>query len=91
MADAGSTIHLALGQRVLVNLGTGLDWTVTVSDPSVLARVPGITIVRGAQGLYAAQKLGRAIISAVGDLACRKSTPPCMAPSLLVSVTVIVT
>jgi hypothetical protein len=79
-----------VGQRVLVTLGTDLDWTVTVSDQSVLARVPGITIVRGAQGLYEAQKAGRATISAVGDPACRKSTPPCMAPSLLVSVTVIV-
>jgi hypothetical protein len=79
-----------VGQRVLVKLGTDLDWTVTISDQSVLARVPGITIVRGAQGLYVGMKTGRATISAVGDPACRKSTPPCMAPSVLVSVAVIV-
>jgi hypothetical protein len=77
-------------QQVLVKLGTSLDWTVTVSNQAVLTRVPGITIVLGAQGLYAARKAGRATIRAVGDAACRKSTPPCMVPSQVVSVAVVV-
>lgn len=87
-ADEGSTIEIAVGQRLLVELGTGLDWTVTVTDPLVLALVPRITIVRGAQGLYVGKTAGSATITAVGDPACRKSSPPCMAPSRLVSVTV---
>ena len=76
---------------MLIQLGTDLNWTVTISDPEVLARVPGITIVRGAQGLYVARQAGQATISAVGDPPCRNSTPPCMAPSVLVAVTVMVT
>jgi hypothetical protein len=76
-----STIKVARGEHVLVKLGTDFDWTVTVSDPLVLARVPGVTLVLGAQGLYVAQAAGQNTISAVGDPPCRKSTPPCGAPS----------
>jgi hypothetical protein len=89
-ADASSTIKVVRGERVLVKLGTDFDWTVTVSDPLVLSRVPGVTLVVGAQGLYVAQSAGQATISAVGDPPCRKSTPPCMAPSLLISVIIAV-
>jgi hypothetical protein len=89
-ADAGSTIRVARGDHVLVKLGTDFDWTVTVSDPQILGRVPGVALVVGAQGLYVAQATGQATISAVGDPPCRKSTPPCMAPSLLVSVIIAV-
>jgi hypothetical protein len=79
-----------VGDRILVELGTDLDWTVTVSDPRVLGRVPGVTLIRGAQGLYVALRAGSATISAVGDPPCRKSQPPCMAPSLLKSVAMLV-
>jgi hypothetical protein len=89
-ADAGATIRLAVKQRVLVKLGTALEWTVTIGNEAVLARVPGITLVRGAQGLFEARKAGRATIYAVGDAACRKATPPCMVPSLLVTVRVVI-
>jgi hypothetical protein len=89
-AEAGSTISVARGERVLVRLGTDFDWTVTVSDPRVLARVPGVTLVSGAQGLYVAEAAGQATISAVGDLPCRKSHPACMTPSLLISVIIAV-
>jgi hypothetical protein len=46
----------------MVNPGSGYTSapTVTISDPEVLARVPGITLVRGAQGLYEARQAGRA-------------------------------
>jgi hypothetical protein len=89
-ADAGTTIRLAVKQQVLVKLGTALEWTVTISNQAVISRVPGITIVVGAQGLYQARKAGRATIYAVGDAACRKATPPCMVPSLLVTVRVVI-
>jgi hypothetical protein len=49
--------------------------------PSVLARTQ---VRRDADDTALA--VGQATISAVGDPPCRKSTPPCMAPSLLVSV-----
>jgi hypothetical protein len=88
--NAGTTVAVPTGANVLVKLGTDLMWTVSVGDPAILARVPGVTLVRGAQGLYLAGQAGRTTITAVGDPACRSNQPPCMAPSLEWSATVVV-
>jgi uncharacterized protein YkwD len=46
-ADNGTTLHLALGQRFLLDLGSAAEWTVTVADPRIVgarkrrARDPG--------------------------------------------------
>jgi hypothetical protein len=88
LADNGTTITVAVGDRVELRLDVNLNWTVSVSDPSVLRRPPGIALVREVQGLWDAVALGSATISATGDAPCRLSTPPCSVPSLLFSATV---
>jgi hypothetical protein len=88
--DAGTTVAVPNGANVLVKLGTDLMWTVSVGDSAILVRVPGVTLVRGAQGLYLAGQVGRTTITAVGDPACRSNQPPCMVRSLDWSVTVVV-
>ena len=90
LADDGTTIDVRLGDRVLIDLGTGLIWTVTIGDQQVLARVIGVTVILGAQGLYTAARTGSTLVTAIGDPACRTSTPPCMAPSRSFSATVVV-
>jgi hypothetical protein len=90
LADDGTTVIVTVGERVLVELGVGLVWTVRVDDPSVLVRVPGVTLVVGAQGLYAAARAGSTLVAAIGDAACRTAVPPCMVPSRSFSVTVVV-
>ena len=90
LADDGTTIGVRLGDQVLIDLGTGLIWTVTIGDQQVLARVIGVTVILGAQGLYSAARTGSTLVTAIGDPACRTSTPPCMAPSRSFSVTVVV-
>ena len=89
-ADDGATVSVAVGAEVLVKLGTDLEWSVQVTDPTVLARVRGVALVVGAQGLYAAAKAGTTLITAIGDAACRTAVPPCMVPSRLFSVTIVV-
>jgi len=81
---------MTVGERLLLRLGEGYDWTVTVSDPSVLSGVVGVLLVRGAQGLYQADRAGQAILSAIGDPPCRKVQPPCAAPSRAFQLTVAV-
>jgi len=88
LQDGGKSVAAPIGATILVMLGTDFVWTVAIDDPSILMPVPGVTLVRGAQGLYRAQKAGQTTISAVGDPACRSSRPPCMAPSFHWSVTV---
>ena len=81
LADAGQTIALKVGERFLLALGEGYEWSVRVDDQSIVSRVPNVTVVRGAQGLYQARKPGETTLHASGDPACRKSTPPCAMPS----------
>jgi hypothetical protein len=87
--DQGQTVQMKVGESFLLALCDQMDWTVNISDQSVLSRATNILVVRGAQGVYTAHKPGTATLTAVGDLPCRKSTPPCMAPSRLFSITVV--
>ncbi len=88
--DNGKTINLKPGERFLLNLGEGYDWSVTVGDEQVVSRVIGITVIRGAQGIYEAHQAGQTTLQAAGDPACRKNQPPCAAPSKEFSVTLVV-
>jgi hypothetical protein len=90
LADNGTAITVAVGDRVELRLDVSLNWTVSVSDPSVLRRPPGILLVREVQGLWDAIAPGSATISAVGDAPCRSATPPCSVPSIVFSAAVIV-
>ena len=75
MSDNGSTLHLAVGRRFLLDLGDSLIWAVTVADPAVVAAVPGATVGLGSQGLYEARAPGSTTVSAVGSAPC--SSGPC--------------
>ncbi len=89
--DNGKTIYLHPGESFLLNLGTDIfDWTVDIDNQAVLSRVKNVMVIRGAQGIYEADGLGEAVLTAVGNPFCRNSVPPCMAPSLLFKITLIV-
>jgi hypothetical protein len=88
--EDGQTVQMRVGDRFLLALGEGYDWTVEVADPSVLSRVIGVLTVRGSQGLYEAHKAGTTTLTATGDPPCRRAQPACAAPSRLFQVTVIV-
>jgi hypothetical protein len=90
LTDDGSTINLAVGDRFLLNLGAAFDWSLTIADPSVVARVPNISVIAGAQGVFEAKAPGRTTLAATGDPPCRKSTPPCAAPSRAFRVEIVV-
>ena len=90
LADKDATVEMKVGDRFLLNLGDFYDWSLNVADTSILDRVKNIAVIKGAQGVYEALKPGRTTLSATGDPACRKSTPPCAAPSILFEVTVVV-
>jgi hypothetical protein len=90
LADEGKTISLAVGDSFLLNLGETYNWDVTISDQSILSRVIGITVIRGAQGIYQAHQAGSVTLRASGDPQCRQSVPACGMPSRLFTVTVLV-
>ncbi|HEX9012474.1 MAG TPA: hypothetical protein VF813_03120 [Anaerolineaceae bacterium] len=88
--NSGQTVLMHVGERFVLTLGTQLEWTVTVSDQTVLHRVVNITPLVGSQGVYEALSPGSTVLNAVGDAACRKSTPPCMVPSFMFTLNVTV-
>jgi len=88
LSDDGSTLRLHVGDRFLVSLGDQYNWDVSIDDQSVVSRVIGIAVVRGAQGVYEARTTGQTKLQAVGDLPCRQSRPPCLAPSRLFRLTI---
>jgi hypothetical protein len=90
LADDSKTITLKVGQRFLLDLGSDLDWTPTVANPAIVSRVIGITVIRGAQGVYEALAPGTTTLSANGSPACRQTKPACAMPNRLFQVTIVV-
>lgn len=68
---AGQTFLLALG-------APPPDWTVTVANTAVLARVPNVMVVRGAQGIYRAKQAGTTTLQAVSHFPCESAHPACL-------------
>jgi hypothetical protein len=66
IADDGATLHLAVGQRFLLELGSGVDWRVKVGDEQVVQPVTGLPLPSGCQGAYEARTPGSTVLSAVG-------------------------
>jgi hypothetical protein len=89
--DNGKTLTFQPGQRFLLYLGEGYTWDLNISDQNVIRRVPGVMVIRGAQGLFDAVQAGTTTITAVGDPACRQSQPPCAMPSRAFEVRIVVT
>jgi hypothetical protein len=53
--------------------------------------VPNISVITGAQGVYAAKQPGQTTLTASGDPVCRTAQPPCGAPSRAFRVQIVVT
>lgn len=83
LGDDGRAIPLKLGERFLLNLDGYYDWTVTVDDPAIVSRLPGLTSAAGSQGVFQATAVGQTALSAIGDPPCRQAKPACGAPSRL--------
>jgi predicted secreted protein len=90
LADDGQTITLQVNETFLLKLGEGYDWNITIADQSIVNRVPNVLVVRGAQGIYRANKEGSSTLSAIGDPFCRQARPPCAAPSRMFRINVVV-
>ena len=89
--DNGKTFNLKVGDSFLLNLGADVyDWTVTVDNETIVHLKMGVMVIKGAQGIYDALAPGTAVLSATGDPHCRQSNPPCGAPSILFTITVVV-
>jgi hypothetical protein len=90
LADDGLTITLHVGGSFLLKLGEDYTWTPTVDDETIVSRAKGIAVVRGAQGVYDALKVGKTTLTAAGDPVCRQAKPPCGQPSRQFEIQIVV-
>ncbi|MBI5934668.1 MAG: hypothetical protein HY867_13260 [Chloroflexi bacterium] len=89
--DNGRTFTYKVGDSFLLNLGAGIyDWEVTIDQQSVISLKMGVEVIDGVQGTFEALKTGTALLTAIGNPKCLKSNPPCMMPTVLFKVTLIV-
>lgn len=89
--DNDKTTTLQVNETFLLKLGESYDWNITIDDQTIVSRVVNVLVVKGAQGIYRAHKPGSATLTAAGDPICRKTTPPCQAPSVLFKLNIVVT
>jgi hypothetical protein len=87
-ADNGTTLHLAVGQQFLLDLGSSEDWAVTVANQDVVSRVIGVLVVKGAQGIYAARASGTTVLSAIGSPHCTSGVCPLFRIAFTVTISV---
>jgi len=87
-ADNGTILQLAVGQQFLLDLGSSMNWAVTVADQNVVGRVPGVLVVRGAQGIYVARATGTTLLSAVGSPQCTSGACPLFRIGFRLTITV---
>lgn len=89
-ADHTRTITLRQGERVLVQLEDGFLWKFTIEDEQILAPDLASPHSGANQQVFTALRSGKTVLTATGDPLCRQSTPPCLRPSIVFSVTMIV-
>jgi hypothetical protein len=70
-------------ETFLLKLGEGYMWNLAIDDQAVISRIPNISVIRGAQGIYKAHQPGNATLTAQGDPLCRQSKPACGMPSVM--------
>lgn len=87
-ADNGTTLHLAVGQQFLLDLGSSVDWAVTVADEHIVGRVPGVLVIEGAQGIYQGLLCGTTLLNVVGSPHCTSGICPLYRIAFHLTVTV---
>jgi len=82
LADNGRTFYMNIGDKLRLNLDYSYIWSiVSFSDPAVLA---------GAGDGYFAFTSGTTTLATSGNPECLNSTPPCLAPSIVFMITLVV-
>jgi hypothetical protein len=69
-AQNGTTLHLAVGERFELKLGSDMKWAPKVENPSIVAPVAGAGLAPGVQGVYVAKAAGTTTLTAVGSPSC---------------------
>lgn len=70
-ADNNTTVHLTKNERFVMQLGSGLTWTLSFDPAGSITRVPNSTTANGVQGVYEADVVGTTTLHATGAPICK--------------------
>jgi hypothetical protein len=79
-ADNGTTVEIAVGQRLRTDLGRDRIWRFEVDNPQVLEPQPMILIFPPPPAEFIGRARGETMVRAAGEHPCRYASPPCLAP-----------
>ena len=86
--DNGRIFTYAVGDTFMLDLGAGIyDWEIALDDETIFSFKSGDD---GARGVLEALQPGAVLLTAIGNPRCLQSDPPCMMPTVLFKVTLIV-
>src|SRR5438270_11128896 len=77
LADYGQALALHVGDRFLLDLGSGYAWTVRLSDPTIVSAVGPVPGSVGLQTVYEAEQPGEPTLSAEGRPECDPAAGAC--------------
>jgi hypothetical protein len=76
-AERDRTAILQSGDRLVLTLGDGYRWTLSVSGVEVLVPLANSMLPPGVQAVFEARRQGRAVVAALGQPLCRHSADSC--------------
>ena len=80
--DNLKTIPVSVGEKFLLLLNREpYEWTPSVQDSSILQKIQDAPLMKGAQGIFQAQRQGTTQLSAIGEIPCNRAERPCLPSS----------
>lgn len=77
LAEHDRTAMLHPGDRLVLTLGDGYRWTLSVSGITVLVPIANSMLPPGVQAVFEARRLGRAVVAAAGTAICAHGATDC--------------
>jgi hypothetical protein len=90
LAEHDRVALLQQGDRLVLNLGDGFQWTLSVTGIEVLAPLANSALPPGVQAVFEAQEPGKALVRAAGEEVCRRTARQCSHTVIRFSLTVVV-
>ena len=68
------TISIKKGRSFLLKLGNLYDWSIDITNQTVVSRIMNVMVIKSVEGLYQAHSFGQTTLTTTGDPTCYKET-----------------
>src|SRR5215469_2289987 len=89
-ADRGTTVHISVGEGLILRLPGGTAWDIQITDPRVVTADRLAPLPSGSQGIYRARRVGITELLAVTLPPCARDRPACKVVAPVFRVVIVV-